>query len=104
MMKQILIIGLIVGLFTEVGVARTIEVEVHGMTCSFCVDALQRKFKKVPHVIKVDVSLKLKKLRLMTDDTKSPSLKEVRQTILDSGFTPVKIEVVEDIKDENSTK
>ena len=94
-MKKLLIVGLILGLFSELGMARTIEVEVHGMTCSFCVDALQRKFKKVPHVTDVKVSLKLKKMRLETDDAKSPSLEEVKQTVLDSGFTPVKIEVLE---------
>ena len=94
-MKRILIIGLIVGLFTEVGMARTIEVEVHGMTCSFCVDALQRKFKKVPHVTDVKVSLKLKKMRLETDNAQSPSIAEVKRTVLDSGFTPVKVEVLE---------
>ena len=104
MMKKLLIVALL-GLFlTPPSFARTIEAEVHGMTCSFCVDALQRKFKKVPHVTKIDVSLKLKKLRLVTDDAQSPSVEEVKQTVLDSGFTPVKIEVVEDIKDENSTK
>lgn len=94
-MRKLLIIGLFVGLFLELGMARTIEVEVHGMTCSFCVDALQRKFKKVPHVTDVKVSLKLKKMRLETDDDNNPSIEEVKQTVLDSGFTPVKVEVLD---------
>jgi copper chaperone CopZ len=95
-MKKLLIIGLL-GLFlTPSSYARTIEVEVHGMTCSFCVDALQRKFNKVPHITQVEVSLKLKKLRLQTDDDTSPTIEEVKQTVLDSGFTPVKIEVKAD--------
>jgi len=94
-MRKLLIIGLFVGLFLEQGMARTIEVEVHGMTCSFCVDALQRKFKKVPHVTDVKVSLKLKKMRLETDDDNNPSIEEVKQTVLDSGFTPVKVEVLD---------
>ena len=97
-MKKLLIIGLFGLLLTSSSFARTIEAEVHGMTCSFCVDALQRKFKKVPHVTKVEVSLKLKKLRLQTDDDITPTLEEVKQTILDSGFTPVKTEVIEDEK------
>ncbi|PHS37135.1 MAG: hypothetical protein COB07_11315 [Sulfurovum sp.] len=94
-MKKLLILGLMFGMFTEFGFARTIEVEVHGMTCSFCVDALQRKCNKVPHVTKVEVSLKLKKLRLETDNEQSPSLDEVKKTVVDSGFTPVKVEVIE---------
>jgi copper chaperone CopZ len=47
--------------------ARTIEVKVHGMTCSFCVDSLERKFKKMASVSKVQVSLKMKKIRLETE-------------------------------------
>ena len=94
-MKKLLLIGLIGLLLSPLSYARTIEVEVHGMTCSFCVDALQRKFKKVPHVTDVKVSLKLKKMRLETDDAKSPTVEEVKQTVLDAGFTPVKIEVLE---------
>ena len=97
-MKKLLIIGLLGFLMISSSFARTIEVEVHGMTCSFCVDALQRKFNKVPHVTKVDVSLKLKKMRLQTDDDTTPTLDEVKKTVLDSGFTPVKIEVIEDEK------
>jgi len=95
-MKKLLIIGLMGLLLSPLSFARTIEVEVHGMTCSFCVDALQRKFNKVPHVTKVEVSLKLKKLRLQTNDDATPTLEEVKQTVLDSGFTPVKIEVKAD--------
>jgi len=97
-MKKLLIVGLLGLLITSSSFARTIEAEVHGMTCSFCVDALQRKFNKVPHVTKVDVSLKLKKLRLQTDNDTTPTLDEVKKTILDSGFTPVKIEVIENEK------
>ncbi len=103
-MKKLLIISLILGVCVQWGFARTIEVEVHGMTCSFCVDALQRKFNKVPHVTKVEVSLKLKKLRLETDDNTTPTLEEVKQTVLDSGFTPVKIDVLKEMIDENITK
>ena len=47
--------------------ARTVEIDVHGMTCAFCVDSLERKFKKIKTVTKVDVSLKLKKIRLEID-------------------------------------
>ena len=95
-MKKLLLLGLFLFLLSQLSFARTIEVEVHGMTCSFCVDALQRKFNKVPHVTKVEVSLKLKKLRLTTDDDRSPSLEDVKKGVLDSGFTPVKIEIVKE--------
>ena len=45
--------------------ADTIEVDVHGLTCAFCVDSLQRQLKKLPHIKQVDVSLKSKKVRIV---------------------------------------
>lgn len=77
--------------------ARTIEIEVHGMTCSFCVDTLQRKFSKMDSVLKVDISLKMKKIRLETDE-KQPKLELIKKAVLDSGFTPVKLTVLSDEK------
>ena len=70
--------------------ARTVEIDVHGMTCAFCVDSLERKFGKMKSVHKVEVSLKQKKVRLETEKEK-PSLESIKQTILDAGFTPIKI-------------
>ena len=72
--------------------ARTVEIDVHGMTCAFCVDALERKFEKMESISKVEISLKQKKVRLETDEN-SPSIEIIKQTVLDSGFTPVKVTV-----------
>ncbi len=77
--------------------ARTIEIEVFGMTCPFCVDSLERKFAKMDSVSKVQVSLKLKKVRLETADN-APSIETIKKTILDAGFTPVKVTVLDDAK------
>jgi len=78
--------------------ARTVEVEVYGMTCAFCVDNMTRKFDKMQSISKVDVSLKLKKIRLETDDD-LPSVDTINQTILDAGFTPVKTTVLPNEKE-----
>jgi copper chaperone CopZ len=75
--------------------ARTVEVEVYGMTCAFCVDNLTRKFDKMDSVNKVDISLKLKKIRLETNDN-SPTIENINQSIIDAGFTPVKTTVLPD--------
>ena len=77
--------------------ARTVDIEVFGMTCPFCVDSLERKFKGMDSVTKVDVSLKLKKVRLETAED-APSLDKIKQSVLDAGFTPTKIQVVDDAK------
>jgi len=79
-------------LISQTVFARTIEIDVHGMTCAFCVDAVQRKFRKMESVSKVQVSLKLKKVRLETDENQ-PSIETIKKTILDAGFTPIKITV-----------
>jgi len=80
-------------LMTQGALARTVEVEVHGMTCAFCVDSLERKFRKMDSVSDVEISLKLKKIRLQTESS-SPSMDTIRKTVLDAGFTPVKVEEV----------
>ncbi len=72
--------------------ARIVEIEVHGMTCAFCVDSLTRKFEKMSDVNEVKVSLKLKKILLQTSKDK-PTLDALNKVVLDAGFTPVKIEI-----------
>ena len=70
--------------------AEQIEIDVHGMTCAFCVDSLQRNLGKLPDVESAEVSLKHKKVRIETaGDT--VDIKRIKQTVLDSGFTPVKV-------------
>ncbi len=92
-MKHLLLAVLFSSLWTiQIAHARTVEIDVHGMTCAFCVDSLERKFGKMESVSKVEVSLKQKKVRLETDEN-LPSIETIKQTVLDSGFTPVKVTV-----------
>jgi copper chaperone CopZ len=80
-------------LFLQTGQARTVEIDVYGMTCAFCVDSLERKFVKMESVTKVEVSLKLKKVRLETDKN-APGIDAIKQAVLDAGFTPIKITIL----------
>ena len=92
--KKVVIASLVSTLLlSPFALARTVEVNVYGMTCAFCVDSLQRTFKKMKSVTKVKVSLKQKKVRLETH-ANSPSLASIKQAVLDAGFTPTKITVV----------
>lgn len=70
--------------------AEQIEIDVHGMTCAFCVDSLQRNLGKLPDVQSAEVSLKHKKVRIETTG-ENTDIERIRQTVLDSGFTPVRI-------------
>ncbi len=74
--------------------ARTVEAEVYGMTCAFCVDTLQREFKKMDSIASVDISLKSKMIRLQTEKDR-PTIETIRQTIRDAGFTPEKITIID---------
>ncbi len=94
-MKRLLFISLLLAAsMFQSAYARTIEIDVFGMTCPFCVDSLERKFGKIDSVSKVDVSLKLKKIRLETKDD-SLSIEAIKKTVLDAGFTPTKVTVLD---------
>ncbi len=75
----------------------TIELDVHGLTCGFCVDAVQRNLSKLPGVKTVQISLQSNKVRIESDE-ENLDLDQVKQTILDSGFTPVNVHVVGDVQ------
>ncbi len=97
-MRKLLALTLVLSLgLAQTVLARTVEVYVHGITCAFCVDSLERKFGKMESVSKIQVSLKMKKIRLETDES-LPSVDTIKQTVIDAGFTPTKIEVLSDRK------
>ena len=82
-------------LLSAATVADTIEVDVHGLTCAFCVDSLQRQLKKLPDIEKVNVSLKTKKVRIVSSSEHIDRAR-VREIVIDSGFTPVNIRTIQD--------
>ncbi len=98
MKRLYLCIALLLSLQPQSAWSRTVEIDVYGMTCSFCVDGLQRKFKQMKSVSKVQVSLKLKKVRLVTKKNQ-PNLTTLKQAVIDAGFTPTKISILSDEKD-----
>lgn len=70
--------------------ADKVEVDILGMTCSFCVEGLQDELSQLPDVAQVDVSLKNKKVRIISKG-ESLDLDRVRSTIIDAGYTPSEI-------------
>ena len=89
-----IIITLIALTITNMVHTRTVEVDVYGMTCAFCVNSLEKNFNKLDTVSKVEVSLKNNKIRLKTNDTE-PTIEAIKQAVLDAGFTPIAIKIVE---------
>ncbi len=94
-MKKLRVWALLTALaLTAVANAETIEVDVQGLTCAFCVDSLQRQLKKLPHIEQVDVSLKNKKVRIVSSE-EYIDFDQIREIVIDSGFTPVNIKIIE---------
>ncbi|MEE8060074.1 MAG: heavy metal-associated domain-containing protein [Pseudomonadales bacterium] len=90
----ILLAGL---LLPMASLADTVEVDINGLTCAFCVDNLQRSLKALPDIEQVDVSLKSKKVRIVfSGDVIATHI--IKDIVTNSGFTPVKIRVVDDDK------
>lgn len=73
------------------------EIDIHGMTCAFCVDGLERNLKKRPDIVEVQASLKHKKVRIETRG-ELMDLEAIRQTVINAGFTPVNVERIDDEK------
>lgn len=100
-MKQFIFTALIISASYIVQLsAKTVEIDIHGMTCAFCVDSLQRKFTEMNSVSKVQVSLKLKKVRIEIDE-EGPSIESIKQAVLDAGFTPTKVTVLDNAPTQN---
>ena len=79
-------------LFTPFGAVAdetaVVEIDVQGMTCSFCVEGLHKSLLKVPGVEGVEVSLKHSRARIEIDSEHEPDLEAIKQAIVDAGFTP----------------
>ena len=94
MMKKRYVIILLLALHANLFAGTTVEVDIHGMTCAFCVDAVQRNLNKLPDVDQVEVSLKNNRIRIQSN-ADSLDIERVKQTILDSGFTPTEVRALE---------
>jgi len=68
-----------------------LEIDIDGMTCTFCAYGIEKNLGELDGVEEVDVSLKLKKARVTMKAGESADEKRIREIILDGGFTPKEI-------------
>ena len=66
---------------------QTIEVEVTGMTCPFCVYGTEKKLRELEGVEKVEVSLAKKKARVIMQEGQTADIMAIKKAITDAGFT-----------------
>ena len=65
-----------------------IEIEVKGMTCAFCVYAVEKNLKRLSEVSNAEVSMSANKARITFEKDQDIDLAVIRQAILDAGMTP----------------
>jgi mercuric ion binding protein len=72
--------------------AKSISVQVKGMVCAFCAQGIEKKFKSLPEITKVHVSLETKLVSLETQEGKDIPDDQIKKIITESGYDVVKIE------------
>jgi periplasmic mercuric ion binding protein len=82
-MKKIAIVLL---LFSFSAFAKDIHISVKGMVCGFCAQGIEKKFKAMPEVDKVEVSLEKKTVFVKTKENKDISDETIKQVLSDAGY------------------
>lgn len=90
-MRKILIASLFV-LLPAISQAKPITVQVKGVVCAFCAQGIEKKFKALPEINKVMVSLESKKVELDTKEGKDVNDADINRIVTESGYEVVKIE------------
>lgn len=84
--------SIFVGLFLSVGAfAARVEVDVQGMTCGMCVEAITKELKTTEKADAISVSLEDRKARFTEVKDKKMSDVEIRSAIRKAGYEVVKI-------------
>lgn len=65
---------------------QVIEIDVSGLTCSFCVYGLQSNLDKHTEVEKAEISLKQSKARIHLTPGATVTVEELKEIIKDAGF------------------
>jgi copper chaperone CopZ len=68
--------------------SQILEIDVAGMTCPFCVYGIEKSIGKLEGVKTVEVSLELKKARVVMKAGEKLDEARIRELIRDAGFTP----------------
>jgi len=90
-MKNILITLFALTLSTSAW-AKDIKITVKGMVCGFCAQGITKKFKALPEVENIEVSLEKKTVLVKTKDNQDISNPIITEILTDSGYNVENIE------------
>ena len=79
---------------SAVAQARHITIQIKGMVCGFCAQGIEKKFKTLLEVERVQVSLESKKVDLDIKDGQDIADEQINKIVLDAGYEVLKIERV----------
>lgn len=74
---------------------RVVEVNLSGLTCSFCVYGLKKNLEKHTDVERADISLKHNKTRIHLKPSAKITQEEIKEIITDAGFGAGESQLVE---------
>ncbi len=84
-MKKI-VFGLLILGFSSYATAKDITVSVKGMVCGFCAQGIEKKFKVLPEVESIQVSLEKKTVVIKTKESKDLTDKAITDILIESGY------------------
>ncbi len=89
-MRQLFIVAVLLCVSASVfGADETVlEIDIKGMTCSFCVYSLEKELGKLSEVEEVLISLKLNKARLTLKEGAHINSDTLQEVVLQAGYTP----------------
>jgi len=90
-MKKLLIV-LSISLFSSQLLADTIKVSINGMVCAFCANGVEKKFKKIEKVKKINVSLEDRLVTVDFDGKIPLSDEKITEIITGAGYQVAGIE------------
>ncbi len=90
-MKKLILTICAVAFFSIPAMAKDISVDVNGLVCDFCAQAVKKVIGKQDGVANVDVDLAAKKVVISLDDGADLSDETVKALITDSGYDVVAI-------------
>ena len=89
-MKSLLMV--LIFSLSSVAYAKDISVKVSGMVCAMCAQGIQKKFKKLPEVKKINVDLDSKVVTIQTKNEKDVTDEVIKKLITEAGYNVTSIE------------